>query len=194
MTLTADASGGLSVTYATTSGVLNLTFCSADTAINACTPSVASYLVTSSGSPAMPASPFTVGTGSTVWQVTPGASAALPSGTYRVDFYEQDTFFLTSGVFTFPALPVAPSPGPGPADVLQQVGLLPSGSCDLVADSDLNWGGAASGGWGRSWAAWAIPVTGGPVCTRILRFDPAVGHWISTSTAAGATPRARLAR
>ena len=67
--------------------------------------------------------------------------------------------------------------GQGPPDVLQQVGVAASGSCDAVVDADLNWGGASSGGWTKSWAEWATVSTGGWVCTRTLYYSQPRGHW-----------------
>lgn len=56
-------------------------------------------------------------------------------------------------------------------DVIQQVALPASGSCDTVDDKALNWGGVKSGGWTKSWAEWADGGTGGSVCTRTLHYD-----------------------
>jgi len=64
----------------------------------------------------------------------------------------------------------------GRAEILQQVSLPASGTCDITNTSH-NWGGAPSGGWSRSWAEWAIPTTGGGVCTRTLYFDGGLGHY-----------------
>ena len=65
----------------------------------------------------------------------------------------------------------------GPPDVLQQIGVSATGSCDAIADADLNWGGAPSGGWTKSWAEWALPKTGGWVCTRTLYYSTSRAHW-----------------
>lgn len=56
-------------------------------------------------------------------------------------------------------------------DVIQQVVLPTSGSCDTVDDTSLNWAGVASGGWTKSWGEWAGGGTGGSVCTRTLHYD-----------------------
>jgi alpha-tubulin suppressor-like RCC1 family protein len=79
------------------------------------------------------------------------------------------------------AIGIAPlsSGGDVPPDVLQQVGLLPGGSCSSVADALLNWGGASSGSWGQSWAQWPNEGRGGPVCTRTLAYSNIFGHWFS---------------
>ena len=53
-----------------------------------------------------------------------------------------------------------------PPPVLQQFGRPAQGTCALAASSSLNWGGAAEGNWGESWAQWANGGAGGPVCTR----------------------------
>jgi hypothetical protein len=66
---------------------------------------------------------------------------------------------------------------PGPPDVLQQV-VSPAAGCATFADASLNWGGAGSGGWGSSWAQWANDGKGGAVCTRTLRFDATLRHYV----------------
>lgn len=77
--------------------------------------------------------------------------------------------YATSGAPTI-TLADAPPPAPPadqgadqtPASVLQQVPLPASGRCEDVLDDHLRWETTLTGGWGRSWAAWA----NGPVCTR----------------------------
>ncbi len=66
-------------------------------------------------------------------------------------------------------------PDQRPADVLQQVGLVTGANCETLARPDLDWSGA-QGAWKSSWAEWAIPVTGGLVCTRTL-FYAGGGSW-----------------
>lgn len=80
--------------------------------------------------------------------------------------------------FTIGIAPLS-SEGDVPPDVLQQVGLLEGGSCALIADALLNWGGASSGNWGQSWAQWPNEGRGGPVCTRTLWYSRIHGHWLS---------------
>lgn len=64
-----------------------------------------------------------------------------------------------------------------PPPVLQQVGLLPGQRCaDLVAP-ELNWAEVSSGGWSQSWAEWAVPTTGGFVCSRELFYDSSRSRW-----------------
>ena len=67
-------------------------------------------------------------------------------------------------------------PGDGPPDVLQQVGAPRSGTCVDVADANLNWSGAPSGGWTMSWAQWVNNGSGGAVCTRSLYWLTS-GRW-----------------
>lgn len=62
-----------------------------------------------------------------------------------------------------------------PPDVIQQVGRLPSEDCSGLMIPELDWSGA-TGNWGPSWAQWAVPVTGGYVCTRRLTYAGA-GRW-----------------
>lgn len=64
-----------------------------------------------------------------------------------------------------------------PAPVVQQFGLPASGSCADAARADLNWGGAASGGWSASWARWMNGGSGGAVCSRTLQYSNSTGAW-----------------
>jgi hypothetical protein len=80
--------------------------------------------------------------------------------------------------FTIGIAPLS-SGGDAPPDVLQQVGLQEGGSCAVVADALLNWGGASSGNWGQSWAQWPNEGQGGLVCTRTLSYSRILGHWLS---------------
>ena len=69
-----------------------------------------------------------------------------------------------------------------PPPVLQQVPAAGSDSCAALPAA-LNWGGSASGGWGQSWATWAIGGQGGSVCTRTLVYSPSLGHWVVAADA-----------
>ena len=93
-----------------------------------------------------------------------------PSGTIYVagDF--------AGGVARWVDVTVSVDPTQLPPDIMQQVGRLGE-SCDKVDDSELNWGGAGAGGWNASWAEWAVPVTGGPVCVRLLYYNPYTMRW-----------------
>ena len=64
-----------------------------------------------------------------------------------------------------------------PAPLLQQVGRLPGQECSDLDIPELNWSGVGGGGWSASWAEWAIPLTGGPVCVRELYYDPNLSRW-----------------
>jgi len=64
-----------------------------------------------------------------------------------------------------------------PAPRIQQFEMPSSGTCDEAAPEGLNWGGAASGGWGESWAQWMHEGQGGAVCTRTLAYNNSTGTW-----------------
>lgn len=66
----------------------------------------------------------------------------------------------------------------GPPPVLQQLPMPSSGSCTEIVNTAYDWGGASTGGWGRSWAQWANAGAGGPVCTRTLLYNPSFGVWV----------------
>jgi len=66
--------------------------------------------------------------------------------------------------------------GSGPPDVLQQVGVPPSGQCLDVDDSDASFLGFV-GGWSKSWAEWINEGAGGGVCTRTLSYHAGTGQW-----------------
>jgi hypothetical protein len=56
-----------------------------------------------------------------------------------------------------------------PPDVMQQVGRGPQDRCTELTIPALDWSGA-TGGWAPSWAEWAVPTSGGLVCTRTLYY------------------------
>lgn len=68
-------------------------------------------------------------------------------------------------------------PAQAPPPIIQQVGRLPSQQCSDLAIPSLDWAGVSPGGWTESWAEWAVPVTGGPVCTRELFYDSPRSRW-----------------
>jgi hypothetical protein len=68
------------------------------------------------------------------------------------------------------------APGQAPPPVLQAVGLPNSGSCLDIKDTHLNWGGASSGSWTKSWHQWMNGGAGGAVCQRTLYYA-ADGSW-----------------
>jgi len=99
---------------------------------------------------------------------TDGATNTLhPGSTVSVMnlYYAEGYFAITYGGTS------APEEGRPIPDVIQQVGLPASGSCDSVDSTALNWAGVKSGGWTQSWAEWAQGGTGGSVCTRTLHYD-----------------------
>jgi hypothetical protein len=105
----------------------------------------------------------------TSWQVTTGI-ADLNAGKAFAD--GSAGFGLT-----FSATFMSGSTGSeAPPDWLQQVGLPASGTCTGIDDTLLNQGGAASGGWGKSWAQWMNGGLGGAVCTRSLAYVGG-GRW-----------------
>ena len=69
----------------------------------------------------------------------------------------------------------------GPAPILQQVPLPAAGTCSAVIDGPFDWAGVGSGRWGQSWAQWANSGQGGPVCTRTLIYNSALGAWMIRS-------------
>lgn len=71
------------------------------------------------------------------------------------------------------------SSGLVPAPVVQQFGKPAVGTCDEAASESLNWGGAASGAWGESWAQWMNGGLGGAVCTRTLEYSSVLGAWVA---------------
>jgi len=65
--------------------------------------------------------------------------------------------------------------GPGPH--IQEFAMPETGTCDEAQSEGLNWGGAASGGWGESWAQWMNDGEGGFVCTRTLAYNTSTAAW-----------------
>jgi len=63
------------------------------------------------------------------------------------------------------------------SDVVQAVGMPASGTCDAITDTDLNWGGAASGGWAAGWGEWLNNGNGGAACVRTLTFNNSTQTW-----------------
>lgn len=64
-----------------------------------------------------------------------------------------------------------------PPDVIQAVGMPASGTCDDVADTALNWGDVASGGWSVGWGEWLDDGAGGVACVRTLTFNENSQSW-----------------
>jgi hypothetical protein len=97
----------------------------------------------------------------------------LPAGVYGVVVTREDGTYSN---LVRVAVPTYDNRTP-PPDLLQEVGLPSSGTCDAIDDKALNWGGVPSGGWTKSWAQWAVPVTGGGVCVRTLFFNTHTYMW-----------------
>jgi hypothetical protein len=84
------------------------------------------------------------------------------------DYFPSQIHAIIYGGLTPPSSSSGGSQTPPP--VHQAVGMPASGSCADVDDRDLNWGGAAAGGWTSSWQQWVNAGTGGAVCQRVLRY------------------------
>ena len=94
-----------------------------------------------------------------------GGSSLIPDGAVATVYQVQPQVGLSIACGDDSAVGVAP------ADVLQQVGQVPGGTCAVRADARLNWAGVPDGHWAYSWAQWANGGAGGPVCTRTLFYD-----------------------
>jgi hypothetical protein len=101
-------------------------------------------------------------------------------GTYPLTAGRQYTLcaFYEPYEFGPPMIVTTGSNREGMPDVVQQVGLPVTGTCDAIADTSLNWGGAPSGGWTKSYAMWPRDGKGGWVCTRTLTYVPSTGMWV----------------
>lgn len=105
----------------------------------------------------------------TSWAVNTGITDLAAGKTFAVGSPLEDLTF--SATFTSSS-----TASDAPPDWLQQVGLPASGTCTGIDDTSLNQGGAASGGWGKSWAQWMNGGLGGAVCTRSLAYVGG-GRW-----------------
>ena len=94
-----------------------------------------------------------------------GGGSLIPDGAVATVYQVQPQVGLSIACGDDSAVGVAP------ADVLQQVGQVPGGTCAVRADARLNWAGVPDGHWAYSWAQWANGGAGGPVCTRTLFYD-----------------------
>jgi len=90
----------------------------------------------------------------------------------------------TSFTVTYPSQPNPdPDPDPGsasgetPTPRIQQFEKPATGTCNEAQPAGLNWGGAATGSWGQSWAQWANKGEGGSVCTRTLAYNNSTATW-----------------
>ena len=109
------------------------------------------------------------------------------SGAYMQGSGAPGTIALISKAYPFAVRPVrmftaavasSVSTAPAsPADILQQVGRLHGQVCSSLSLPALDPAGV-SGGWQDSWAEWAVPVTGGPVCTRMLHYSARSASWM----------------
>jgi hypothetical protein len=91
------------------------------------------------------------------------------------DFYFQTYVTASSSASSSTVAP------PPPPDISHSVGMPASGNCNAIDDKALNWGGATSGNWTASWAAWMNSGKGGAVCNRFLRYNANTSTWFSVS-------------
>lgn len=128
--------------------------------------------------------------------VTPGTGTMTRSTTTTFTLVASGTFTLTggggTGVMTIIVVATAPGGGGGgagggggreaaPADIFQGVAMSVIEGCASINRTDLDWGGAETGNWSQSWAQWPNGGAGGPVCQRVLWYDPVATRWRSTS-------------
>jgi hypothetical protein len=101
--------------------------------------------------------------------------------TMVVTTFSSDVTGLSDFRFTGPsALSVttyAPNAGEKPTQIVQQVGMPATGTCDAIEDAQLKYGTELVGGWTPSYAEWPRDGMGGPVCTRTLYYDPNTEVW-----------------
>ena len=77
-----------------------------------------------------------------------------------------------------PVVPVV-APDASPLPIMQQYGIPADAVCDPnFTPAWAAWPGAPEGGWGKSYAAWAVDKIGGYVCTRTLVFDNSSHTWV----------------
>ena len=110
--------------------------------------------------------------GTATFDIAPGADGASVS--LQFNFIEVATFTVT---YPNSSATGSSATGSTPAPVIQQFEKPATGSCDEAEPEGLDWGGAASGGWGESWAQWANEGQGGPVCTRTLEYNNSTATW-----------------
>jgi hypothetical protein len=117
-----------------------------------------------------------------VWVIMPnvelGSTDALLFVAGDCDFADEcmTTYYIT--VVAGTPLPT-PSPGaPPPPDMIQEVGMPASGSCDAVNDTGMDFGTKLTGGWKQSWSEWPNDGKGGLVCGRALHYSLALHQWV----------------
>lgn len=117
--------------------------------------------------------------GGTVTLTAPGAATANMQQSISGNWLPLAVFFtVNSGGGGGTSDPTAETSSDArPSAIMQQVG-MPSAGCADYENADLNIGGAASGGWGQSWAQWVNDGEGGAVCTRTLVYSPTLGSWM----------------
>jgi hypothetical protein len=107
---------------------------------------------------------------------TPSASGTYTDGWIRNVL--DGTHYPYSVTITDSPDPSEPTPERVlPADVVQEFGFPPSGTCDAAAPEGLNWAGVPNGGWARSWGQWMNEGRGGAVCTRTLYYAASKEAW-----------------
>lgn len=123
------------------------------------------------------ASPYTIQEGTAVRASPSDILTTLPAGTYRMRLFV-DTADAASEVVTIGSGASSSDTSMTPPSIIQQFGKSSVGTCDDAEPDGLNWGGAASGGWGASWSQWMNGGLGGAVCTRTLVYNIALGQWV----------------
>ena len=120
---------------------------------------------------------------SVTFSIVPGANSetvTLINGNSEII---DASFTVTSPVQPDPDPDPVPDSGSGtsasarPGIHIQQFPVPTTGTCDEAAPDGLNWGSAASGGWGASWAQWMHEGEGGAVCTRTLAYNNSTATW-----------------
>lgn len=164
-----NGNGTMTATNVSSFGPNGLWICTTLTPAAACDGTTFTYGTYSSGV-------YQVGT--TVFNQS--AYVGLPAGVYNVQLIDAPGSPIG---LTNVRIGAAPAPAPAntsntPAPIMQAFPAPSFGTCDEVAHSSLNWGGASSGGWSRSWHQWVNDSAGGPVCQRTLRYSATTGSWV----------------
>ena len=158
----------------------NVLFCPTSIAPASCNFTNFTYAV--GGWVPLPSSGTVLGVGTTVRERVTSTNTTLPDGTFNMVFYDNVPASIATLTNAVIGTGVTPSGGSAstessPPQIVQQFGRPTSGTCEAVANADLNWGGAESGGWSESWAEWMNGGLGGAVCTRTLTYRSSTGVW-----------------
>lgn len=172
---------GIAGTPPNTSG--SIVFCSTSIAASSCNFANRLYQIGGFGT-TFPVSGTVIGVGATVYSAASSSITTLPDGTFNMNLYETPAPTPSLATLSNAVIGTGVTPSGGsssastaPPQIVQQFGRPASGTCEAVASSDLNWGGAESGGWSESWAEWMNGGLGGAVCTRTLTYRSSTGVW-----------------